>query len=89
MRVILSEDDLVRGMCDGSLSVAGNFTRADARAQARVMLAGEDLLAACKAKLAAFVGKEYDPAAFDLAADLCRKAIEKAGHEVPGGGSRP
>ncbi len=45
---------------------------------ARLFAASRDLLAACQAKLAALKGKEYNPDAFDHAAELCRAAIAKA-----------
>lgn len=36
-----------------------------------------DLLAACRAKLSAIEGKEYDPDALDEAVKLCRAAIAR------------
>ncbi len=53
--------------------------RLDKMSDACMRMKGERdaLLEACKAKLKAFEGKEYDPKAFDDAAELCRAAISK------------
>lgn len=45
------------------------------REYARLIAAAPALLEACKAKLLALKGKEYDPEAFDVAAKKCSEAI--------------
>jgi len=67
-------DLLINGGCTSS----GRTKPEELMANARLIAAAPDLLEACKVKLLALEGKEYDPGAFDIAAELCRKAIAKA-----------